>query len=149
MTGAAERPAGVRGDRQERAQRLAALLAARTMMTPQLIAAIGSNASAFSNLAGSAPQLSSAAQSLQSMDTHSLVASASAAGLMSGSVAAGGARPPAGVRGNCRQPVGLCRCHASNQRPWRRGGASESLRGYRGPAEPVCADLEPRLRSGA
>jgi hypothetical protein len=57
------------------------------MLTPQLIAAIGSNSAAFSNVAGSAPQLISAAQSLQSMDTHSLVASASAAGLMSGSVA--------------------------------------------------------------
>ena len=55
-------------------------------LNPQLIAAIGRNASAFQNLANNANQLSSAGHSLQSLDAHSLVASATSAGLMNAGV---------------------------------------------------------------
>ncbi len=57
-----------------------ALPAMRSMLSPQLLSAIGSNASAFSNLASNAAQLSAASQALQALDAHSLVASAAAAG---------------------------------------------------------------------
>ena len=111
------------------------------MLSPQLIAAIGSNSAAFSGLAGNAAQLISAAQSLQSMDTHSLVASASAAGLMSGGVAQAALGHPQAFAAIAANPSAFASITQQSAALATVAAHPKAFAALCGPAGPVCAGL--------